>query len=62
MAAMTALPLGAAAAAAAEALTPAPLPPPISSAERLDRVAKARVLMQRNGIGAVLVEAGPSLD
>ena len=38
------------------------LPPPISSAERLQRLAKARDLMRRNGIGAVIVESGPSLD
>jgi len=39
-----------------------PVPPPISSAERLQRLAKARALMQQNGIGAIIVEAGPSLD
>ena len=38
------------------------LPPPISSAERLSRLARARSLMQTNGIGAILVESGPSLD
>jgi len=43
-------------------LKPIPLPPPIGPAERLERLAKARELMQRNGIGAVLVESGPSLD
>jgi Xaa-Pro dipeptidase len=57
-----ALPLGRAAAAAAEQPKPVALPPPISSAERLGRMAKARALMQRNGIGAVVVEAGPSLE
>ncbi|WP_265570617.1 M24 family metallopeptidase [Sphingomicrobium nitratireducens] len=40
----------------------APLPAPISSAERLARIAKAQALMAKNEIGAVLVEAGPSLD
>lgn len=49
-------------AAAAEALKPVPLPPPISSAERLKRIAGARRLMQQNGIGAVVVESGSSLD
>ena len=49
-------------AAAAEALKPIPIPPPISSAERLARIAKAQRLMQQNGIGAVIVESGPSLD
>lgn len=43
-------------------LQPIPLPPPISPAERLSRLAKARDLMQRRGIGAILVESGPSLD
>jgi Xaa-Pro dipeptidase len=49
-------------AAAAEQLVPVKLPPPIVSAERAQRLAAARVLMQRNGIGAVLVESGPSLE
>src|SRR5690348_13159268 len=60
-AAMT-LPLGRVLAAAAEALTPVVLPPPISQAERLQRLAKARTLMQQNGVGAVIVESGSSLD
>jgi Xaa-Pro dipeptidase len=38
------------------------LPPPIASAERVQRLKKAQALMQQNGIGAVLVESGPSLD
>jgi len=38
------------------------LPPPISREERLARVARAQALMQRNGIGSVLIESGPSLD
>ena len=50
------------AAAAQDELGPVKLPPPISNEERLARLAKARDLMQRNGIGAVLVESGPSLD
>ena len=49
-------------AAAAEALAPVPLPPPIGQAERLQRLAKARALMQKNGIGAVVIEPGSSLD
>ena len=49
-------------AAAAEELKPVPIPPPISSAERLERIANARRLMQQAGIGAVIVESGPSLD
>ena len=49
-------------AAAREVLKPVPLPPPISQAERLQRIAKARALMQQNGIGAVIVESGSSLD
>src|SRR5437868_2190826 len=43
-------------------IKPIPLPPPIGPAERLVRLAKARELMQRHDIGAVLVESGPSLD
>ena len=38
------------------------IPPPISSAERVQRLRKARELMKRHGIGAMLVESGPSLD
>jgi Xaa-Pro dipeptidase len=49
-------------AAAAEALSPMPLPPPITQAERMQRLAKARTLMQKNGIGAVVIEPGSSLD
>jgi len=49
-------------AAAAEELKPIPPPPPISQAERLQRIARARELMQKTGIGAVVVEAGSSLD
>jgi Xaa-Pro dipeptidase len=49
-------------AAAQGALSPVKLPPPISREERAARLAKARELMQRNGIGSVLVESGPSLD
>ena len=49
-------------AAAAEALKPLPIPPPISSAERLERIAKARRLMQLSGIGSIVVESGPSLE
>ncbi|HZC37176.1 MAG TPA: aminopeptidase P family N-terminal domain-containing protein, partial [Sphingomicrobium sp.] len=56
------LPLSRVMAAAADALKPIPLPPPISQAERLQRLARARALMQSNGIGAVIVEPGSSLD
>lgn len=49
-------------AAARDEFGPVKLPRPISIDERLARLAKARDLMQRNGIGAVLVESGPSLD
>jgi len=56
------LPLDRVFAAAAEALKPVPLPPPISPAERLQRLARARALMQQNGIGSVIVESGSSLD
>jgi Xaa-Pro dipeptidase len=50
------------AAAAQEGLGRVALPPPISGEERMARLAKARDLMQQRGIGAVLVESGPSLD
>jgi Xaa-Pro dipeptidase len=38
------------------------IPLAITSGERLQRLAKARALMQQNGIGAIIVESGPSLD
>ena len=38
------------------------LPPRITPAERLQRIGRAQQLMQQHGLGAVLVEAGPSLD
>ncbi|HEV8406803.1 MAG TPA: Xaa-Pro peptidase family protein [Sphingomicrobium sp.] len=60
-AAMT-LPAARAIAAAADTLKPVALPPPISSAERLQRIARARQLMQQSAIGAVVVESGSSLD
>ena len=56
------LPLGSVMAQAAAELPSIPLPPPIGTAERLRRLAKARALMARHGIGAIIVEAGPSLD
>jgi Xaa-Pro dipeptidase len=43
-------------------LKPLALPPPISGAERALRLAHAQVKMASKGIGAVLIEAGPSLD
>ena len=56
------LPLSRVQAAAAEALKPVALPPPISTAERMQRLARARQLMQQNGIGSLIVESGSSLD
>ena len=56
------VPINAAMATVAEGLKPVPLPPPISQAERLGRIAKARQLMQQNGIGSIVVESGSSLD
>jgi Xaa-Pro dipeptidase len=58
----TALPLERIFAEAAAELPSIPIPPPISSAERLQRIARARGLMAQHGIGAIIVEAGPSLD
>ena len=51
-----------AASAAIADLALVPLPPPIGRAERLRRLAQARALMKRNGMGSILVESGPSLD
>ena len=48
--------------AQAAELKPFALPPPIGRAERVSRLARAQRLMRANGIGSVLVEAGPSLD
>ena len=61
-AAATTVPLGRVVAQAAAELPSIPIPEPISTAERLNRLAKARSLMQRHGIGAIIVESGPSLD
>lgn len=38
------------------------IPPPINRAERVARLVKARALMQQNGIGAIVIEPGASLD
>jgi Xaa-Pro dipeptidase len=62
MAAAMTLPLSRVMAQAAAELPAIPIPPPISSAERVRRLARAKELMRANGIGAVLVESGPSLD
>ena len=40
---------------------PSSLPPPISTAERMQRIAKAQQLMRAAGLKALLVEAGTSL-
>jgi Xaa-Pro dipeptidase len=61
MAALT-LPIGRVAAQAAEELKPVPIPPAITSAERLQRLTRARDIMRQKGLGAILVESGPSLD
>ena len=65
IAATALLPRGSAAWAAAQEageLKPMNLPPPIAPVERLERLRGARDLLRRHGMGAVLVEAGPSLD
>src|SRR5213075_581026 len=54
--------LARAALAEAQDLPKIALPPPITRTERLQRLAKARALMQQHGIGAIIVESGPSLD
>ncbi len=62
LAASLTVPLGRVMAQAAAELPSIPIPPPISSAERLQRLAKARTLMAAHGIGAIIVEPGASLD
>jgi Xaa-Pro dipeptidase len=62
LAASMTLPLGRLFAQASAELPRVELPPPISPAERLDRIAKARRLMQEKGIGSIIVESGSSLD
>jgi Xaa-Pro dipeptidase len=62
LAASMAIPVGRVLAQAAAELPSIKLPPPITSAERVQRLTKARESMRQNGIGAVLVESGPSLD
>ena len=54
--------LARAAQGAAGELKPASLPPPISREERLARLVRARGLMSRHGLGAIIVEPGASLD
>lgn len=39
-----------------------PVPPPITTAERLQRIAKAQRLMSQHQIGAIVIEPGASLD
>src|SRR5687768_16503573 len=57
--ASAALPFGVAIAAQSVGI---PVPPPIGREERLQRIARARALMKQNGIGALIVEPGSSLD
>jgi Xaa-Pro dipeptidase len=54
--------LGGFGASLAAAPAPIQLPPPIGRPERLARLAGARALMKRHGIGAILIEPGASLD
>jgi Xaa-Pro dipeptidase len=56
------LPLHRVVAQAATELPTVTIPAAITTAERLQRLAKARRLMAKHGIGAIIVEAGPSLD
>jgi len=62
LAASLSVPLERVFAQAASELPAIPIPPPISSAERVQRLGRAKQLMRAAGIGAVLVESGPSLD
>ncbi len=50
------------AAMVAEQVVRLPLPPPITAAERGQRLARAQQLLRANRLGAMLVESGPSLD
>jgi Xaa-Pro dipeptidase len=54
--------LARAAIAQASDLPSIPIPPPISGAERVQRLRRAQQLMRASGLGSVLVESGPSLD
>src|SRR5437879_4167890 len=58
MAAALTVPLGRVWAQAAADLPAIPLPPPITTGERLERLARARALMRQHGIGSVIVESG----
>ena len=49
-------------AAAADELPPMTLPPPIGAAEKQARVRAAQAMMQKAGIGAIIIEPGASLD
>jgi Xaa-Pro dipeptidase len=62
LAASMTLPLERVFAQAAAELPTIKIPAPISSDERVRRLAGARQLMHTAGIAAVLVESGPSLD
>ena len=62
LAASMTLPFNRVFAQASAELPSIPIPPPISTAERLERLAKARGLMAKHGIGSIIVEAGPTLD
>ena len=62
LAAALTLPLDRLSAQAAAELPAIPIPPAITTTERLQRIAEARTLMGRHGIDAIIVEAGPSLD
>lgn len=62
LAAALTIPFQHVAARAAAELPSIPIPPAISSAERMQRIANARTLMARHGIDAIIVEPGASLD
>jgi Xaa-Pro dipeptidase len=62
LAAAATIPLGRVIAQTAAELPAIPIPPPITPAERMQRLRAARERMRVSGIGAVLVESGPSLD
>jgi Xaa-Pro dipeptidase len=62
MAGAATIPFGQVVARTKYEMTPLKFPPPIGTSERLQRLTKAKALMVRHGIGAVIVESGSSLD
>ena len=62
LAVATTMPLTRVMAQASAEVPSIPIPPPITTAERVQRLRRAQELMRTAGLGSVLVESGPSLD